>query len=122
MLKMCAHVLYSVGEWRQDYGPKGTGSRAERHRVRGSGLRVQGEAGRNGRAGGDVVLQQQSQPRLPVDTRSAAPDHRAPEKPHTSRLRCAHGRRVGQVPRPVPHPADHRAERQLQVRSVHVQR
>jgi len=114
--------VYSGRGQRYDNGPEGAECGAERYRVRRIGLRVQGETGRGPGAGDHVVFQQQPQPRIPVDTGPTAPGHRSAEKPHPVGFRCAHRRRVGQVPRPVHHPADHRADRQLQVRRVHVQR
>lgn len=107
---------------RDDHGPTGAGRGAERHRVRGAGLRVQGEAGRDGGPGDHVVLQQQPEPGVPMDTGAASADHRTVAGPHPTGLHGAHGRRAGQVPRAVHRPADHRADRQLQVRRVHVHR
>jgi len=114
--------LFSGRGQRYDNGPEGAGRGAERYRVRGVGLRVQGETGRGPGAGDHVVLQQQSQSRLPVDTGPTAPGHRSAEKSHPAGLRRAHRRRAGHIPRAVHHQADHRADRKLQVRRVHVQR
>jgi len=105
---------------RHNNGAQGAEGRAERYRARGVGLRVHGEAGRDQRAGGHVVLQQQSQSRVPVDIGPAAPDHRATQEPDPAGLRGDRGRRPGQVPRAVHKPPDYRADRLLQVRGVHV--
>lgn len=115
---MCVH---SGRRQRYDNRPEGAECGAERYRIRSIGLCVQGETGRSRGAGDHMVLQQQPQPHLPMDTGPAAPGHWATEKSHPVGLRRAHGRRVGHVPRLVHHPTDHRADRQLQVCSVHVQ-
>lgn len=75
---------------RDDHGPASAGRGAERHRVRGAGLRVQAEAGRDGGPGDHVVLQQQSEPGLPVDTGAASADHRAAARSHPAGLRGAY--------------------------------
>lgn len=114
--------VYSVCGQRDDNGPEGAERGAERYRVRSFGLRVQGATGGDRGVGSHVVFQQQPQPCIPMDTGTAAQDHRAAEEPHPAGLRGVHGRRSRQIPGPVHRQTDHRADWQLQVRRVHVRR